>query len=219
MAEMKQSTSIRPTLGVPGSNGSNDAQLNIVDLFRVPERFMRSVHLERDFDDSQFLSRYVLTPPMQELLSRIAGGVQPGSSHRAWRVTGDYGTGKSSFALMLAQLLQDPTSPSTELIRHAIEEEGGTSLLDGVRMLPVLVTGAREPLVPSVARALRRSLERLRGRRRKTRVLEDLEAQADAVILSADHTQLLDLLEQVGCYSTERGWSGVFLVLDELGSS
>lgn len=217
MAEMKQSTSIRPTLGVPGSIGSNDAQLNIVDLFRVPERFMRSVHLERDFDDSQFLSRYVLTPPMQELLSRIAGGVQPGSSHRAWRVTGDYGTGKSSFALMLAQLLQDPTSPSTELIRHAIEEEGGTSLLDGVRMLPVLVTGAREPLVPSVARALRRSLERLRGRRRKTRVLEDLEAQADAVILSADHTQLLDLLEQVGCYSTERGWSGVFLVLDELG--
>lgn len=217
MAEMKQPTSIRPTLGAPGANGSNNAKPDIVQLFQVPERFMRSVHLERDFDDSQFLSRYVLTPPMQALLSRIVGGVQPGSSHRAWRVTGDYGTGKSSFALMLARLLHDPTSPSIELIRQAIEEEGRTSLLDGVRMLPVLVTGAREPLVPSVARALRRSLERLRCRRRKTRVLEDLEAQADAVILSADHSQLLDLLEQVGRYSTKRGWSGVFLVLDELG--
>ena len=217
MAEMKQPTSNRPTQGAPGANGSNDAHSDIVQLFQVPERFMRSVHLERDFDDSQFLSRYVLTPPMQALLSRIVGGVQPGSPHRAWRVTGDYGTGKSSFALMLARLLYDPTSPSTELIRQAIEEEGRTDLLDGVRMLPVLVTGAREPLVPSVARALRRTLERLRGRRRKTKVLVDLEAQADAVILSADHSQLLDLLEQVGYYSTKRGWSGVFLVLDELG--
>ncbi len=217
MAEMKQSTSVQPTLSAPEANGSNDVRPDIVQLFQVPERFMRSVHLERDFDDSQFLSRYVLTPPMQALLSRIVGGVQPGSAHRAWRITGDYGTGKSSFALMLARLLHDPTSPSIELIREAVEEEGRASLFDGVRMLPILVTGAREPLVPSVARALRRSLERLRGRRRKTRVLEDLEAQADAVILSADHSQLLDLLEQVGCYSTKRGWSGVFLVLDELG--
>ena len=118
MAEMKQSTSVRPILGATGANGSNDAQPDIVQLFQVPERFMRSVHLERDFDDSQFVSRYVLTPPMQALLSRIVGGVQPGSAHRAWRVTGDYGTGKSSFALMLARLLHDPTSPSIELIRH-----------------------------------------------------------------------------------------------------
>ena len=37
------------------------------------------------------------------------------------------------------------------------------------------------------------------------------------MILSADHSQLLDLLEEVGSYSTKRGWSGVLLVLDELG--
>ena len=154
MAEMKQSTPIQPTLGAPGTNGSNEAQLDIAQLFQVPERFLRSVHLERDFDDAEMLVQYVLTPPMKALFSRIVGGVQPGSAHRAWRVTGDYGTGKSSFALILARLLHDPTSPSVEPIRQAIEEDK-TSLLDGVRMLPVLVTGAREPLVPSVARALR----------------------------------------------------------------
>ena len=217
MAEMKQSTPIRSSLGPPGANGSNEAQLDIVQLFQVPERYLRSVQLERDFYDAELLAQYVLTPPLKALFSRIIGGVQPGSAHRAWRVTGDYGTGKSSFALILARLLQDPTSPSVEPLRQAIEDEDKTSLLDGVRMLPVLVTGAREPLVPSVARALRRSLERLRGRQRKTRVLDDLEIQADAVILSADHSQLLDLLDQVGSYSTKRGWSGVFLVLDELG--
>ena len=84
-------------------------------------------------------------------------------------------------------------------------------------MLPVLVTGSREPLVPAVARALIRSLERLRGRQRRTRVIEDLEAQASAVILSADHSKLLELLDGVGSYATERGWSGLFVVLDELG--
>ena len=217
MAEIQESKPFLPTIGAPVLNGSNNAQLDIEQLFRVPERYLRSVHLERDFDDSQVLSRYVLTPPMQALFARIVGGLQPGSAYRAWRVTGDYGTGKSSFALILAQLLHDPTSPSVEPIRQAIENEGNAGLLDGVWMLPVLVTGAREPLVPSVARALRRSLERLRGRRRMTSVLQDLEARADSVVSSADHSQLLDLLELVGSYSTKLGWSGVFLVLDELG--
>ena len=217
MAKRQQSKSLVPTLGAVRTNGSKDAHLNITQLFRVPERYLRSVHLERDFEDPQVLGHYVLTPSMRALFSRMVESLQPGSAYRAWRVTGDYGTGKSSFALILAQLLHDPKSPSVEPIRQAIDDEGKTGVLDGVRMLPVLVTGAREPLVPAVARALRRSLERLRGRQRRTKVIEDLKAQADAVTLSADHAQLLDLLDRVGSYAVKRGWSGVFLVLDELG--
>lgn len=204
-------------MGAPESNGSDDGQLDIVHLFRIPDRYLRSVHLERDFDNHQLLDHYVLTPPMQTLFSRVVAGLQPGSANRAWRVTGDYGTGKSSFALALAQLLNDPASASVELIRQAVEGEAKAGVLDGIQMLPVLVTGAREPLIPAVARALIRSLEKLRGRQRRTQVIEDLEAQASAVILSADHSGLLELLDQVGSYATERGWSGVFVVLDELG--
>ena len=217
VVELRHSRSHVPTMGAPEANGSDDAQLDIVHLFRIPDRYLRSVHLERDFDDPHLLDHYVLTPPMQALFSRVVAGLQPGSANRAWRVTGDYGTGKSSFALALAQLLNDPTSASVEPIRQAVEGEVKTGVLDGIHMLPVLVTGSREPLVPAVARALIRSLERLRGRQRRTRLIEDLEAQASAVILSADHSKLLELLDGVGSYATERGWSGLFVVLDELG--
>src|ERR1700737_2682126 len=71
----------------------------IAELFRIPGRYLRSVHLERDFDDIESLHHYVVTPPMVAVFSRILEGLRPGSGHRAWRITGDYGTGKSSFAL------------------------------------------------------------------------------------------------------------------------
>ena len=217
MVETQQPESTLQTLADMRTNGSRDGQLDIAQLFRVPERYLRSVHIERDFDDPTSLNHYVMTPPMQALFSRIVAGLQPGSANRAWRVTGDYGTGKSSFALVLAHLLRDPTSHIVEAIRQAIEEESKPGALEGVHVLPVLVTGAREPLVPAVARALIHSLERLRGRKRMTREIERLRAQAAAVSHSADHSELLDLLSRVSFYAATQGWTGVFLVLDELG--
>ncbi len=214
MVETRQPES---TQGAMRTNGWNGARPDIVQLFRVPERYLRSIHLERDFDDPTSLKSYVITPAMQASFSRVVAGLQSGSAHRAWRVTGDYGTGKSSFALVLAHLLRDPTSPVLEPLRLSIEEESEPGVLNGVRMLPVLVTGAREPLIPAVARALSRSLERLRGRQRRNKGIEDLEAQADAVISSANHSELLDLLEGVSSYAATHGCTGVFLVLDELG--
>ena len=34
----------------------------IGDLFRIAQRYLRSVHLERDFDDTPALRHYVVTP-------------------------------------------------------------------------------------------------------------------------------------------------------------
>lgn len=215
MAETRQSQT--EAMAPAGADRLSDERQHIVHLFQTPERYLRSVHLERDFDDPKLLEQYVLTPPMQTLFSRIMESLQPGSANRAWRVTGDYGTGKSSFALALAQLLHDPYSDRVESIRQAIEGEGKAGVLDGIRMLPVLVTGVREPLVPTVARALLRSLDRLRGGECSTSAVNEIETQASRVILSADHSQLLDLLDRIGSYATTRGWSGVFIVLDELG--
>src|SRR5713226_4035780 len=77
----------------------------IADLLRVPSRFLRSVQLDRDFHDVAALKQYVVTPPMAEAFRRITDGLRPASGRRAWRITGDYGVGKSSFALVLAHLL------------------------------------------------------------------------------------------------------------------
>ena len=191
----------------------------IAELLRVPGRYLRSVHLERDFDDIASLRHYVVTPPMVAVFSRILEGLRPGSGHRPWRITGDYGTGKSSFALVLAHLLRDPEAPPLADLRRAIEREIERDALglEAIRLVPVLVTGAREPLVPNVARAIGRALDRLRGRGRPNRALEQLRSRAAAVTSAGDVSQLLQLLEGVGCYATHHGRSGVLLVLDELG--
>jgi hypothetical protein len=193
--------------------------LRIVDLFRVPERYLRSVHLERDFDDTTSLRHYVVTPPIVAVFSRIIEGLRPESGHRAWRITGDYGTGKSSFALMLAHLLRDPAASALEHVREAIDREmahdAQTPAL--VPMVPVLVTGAREPFVPAVARAICRALEWARGQRRANRVLKDLQSHAAAVATAGDASRLLDLFDRLSGYAAQSGRAGVLLVLDELG--
>jgi len=210
-ARARRSTSAAAT-AVPATS-------RIADLFRVPERYLRSMHLERDFDDVAFLCDYVVTPAMVSGFSRILDGLRPRSGHRAWRITGDYGTGKSSFALALAHLLHDPEALPLAEVRRAIDTELKECDLDlqAIRLVPVLVTGAREPLVPSVARAVGQALDRLRSRGRLSKTLELLRSRAAALADAGDGTQLLELLDGVRSYVACRGSSGVLLVLDELG--
>ena len=84
-------------------------------------------------------------------------------------------------------------------------------------MVPVLVTGAREPIVPAIARAVNRTIERMYGRRRVSRIVKDLQKQAISVTSSHDGSQLLDLLGRLVECGTENGYSGALLILDELG--
>src|SRR5207237_5337114 len=65
-------------------------------------RFFRSAQLERDFQDPHIFSGYVVTDFTRSCLNRVSEGLRMTSGQRAWRVIGDYGSGKSSFALLLA---------------------------------------------------------------------------------------------------------------------
>ena len=113
-------------------------------LFRVQDRFLRSAHLERDFNDPQALSGYVLTQQVRAHAERLAAGLRTNSGQRAWRITGDYGSGKSSFALLLAHMLSGRKEHLPSAVRDAIDFKKlgiGTP-----RLLPILVTGSAEPL-------------------------------------------------------------------------
>jgi hypothetical protein len=191
----------------------------IGDLFRIAQRYLRSVHLERDYDNTPALQHYVVTPPIVAVFSRIVEGLRVGAGHRAWRITGDYGTGKSACALMLARLLCEPDTPALQHVYQAMAHERASHGQPPVpiRMLPVLVTGAREPLVPAVARAVGQTLQRLRGQRRSNRSFEELRRHAATVAKTAEASQMLDLLSYLGGYAAQSGRSGVLVVLDELG--
>lgn len=173
----------------------------INSLFATPSRYLRSVHLERDFHDPHVLRQYVLTDTMRRPFDRILDGLRDGATRRAWRITGDYGTGKSSFALVLAHLL-----------RSAKPQGEARSLLARLKLsppkkplLPVLVTGRRGRLVPAIADAALRCAS--------DAGIFDIDA--DGYFSDARAGDVAALLRGLSRLSREAG--GVLLVLDELG--
>lgn len=187
-----------------------------VDLLEPPKRFFRSAHLERDFEDAAALTEYVVTPPLRAALERIAEGLEPGSTRRAWRVTGDFGSGKSSFGLALARLVApEPGEMPQGLtqIREALPNSG---------LLPVLVTGSRDRMSKAVLRGLRRMLERARDGGRTPQALKDTDAAlaraGNGAPPAETDTAAIELLQAAIEYVTRSGRGrGVLLVLDELG--
>lgn len=186
----------------------------IADLFDIPSRFMRSAQLERDFYDPTALETYIVTPAVAESFRRLAGGVCEGSARRAWRVTGDYGVGKSSFALVAAQLLWDAATPTAARI---CGELGWSPDPDHKPLWPILITGAREDLSRALARGFAAALERRRpARGRAGSALQALIARAYDLQVSGDPAGVEALLEDIRAEAARAG-TGVLLVVDELG--
>src|SRR5579884_1986549 len=71
---------------------------------RKRSSYFRSTALEDDFARAESLDSYVVTESAHGALRRLGAALEAGSTQRAWRVTGDYGCGKSSFAVLLARL-------------------------------------------------------------------------------------------------------------------
>ena len=185
----------------------------IADFFHVPARFLRSVQLERDFHDVAALAHYVVTPHMAEAFRRIADGLRTNSGCRAWRLTGDYGVGKSSFALVLAHLFQDRSPLPVSRIADAIgwPNDG----LDPPALIPLLVIGSRESIVSALARGIAESLRRRKpARGRLPKALAQLIDEAGQVEAEGDAAALERLIDAV---RTNAKGAGVLLIIDELG--
>ena len=73
--------------------------------------FSKSVNLERDSSTSEALSQYVPTSVSKRMLSSFFESQKKDERlSRAWSLIGPYGSGKSSFAVFLTGLLDDPNS-------------------------------------------------------------------------------------------------------------
>src|SRR4051812_48389486 len=82
------------------------SERTLSSILHYSNRFLRSTDLVRDFRDPNGLEGYTLTEFGRTCLTRISDGLRPDSGRRAWRLTGDFGSGKSSFALLLANTLR-----------------------------------------------------------------------------------------------------------------
>lgn len=187
--------------------------IRIQKVLQPKQRFSRSVHLERDFQDSTALDQYVVTQRVEQLSRRFASAFGEGSTERAWRITGDYGTGKSCLALALARLC-DPKLKSVPPQLSKLAKP-----LAEAQALPVLVTGAREPISTAIIRSVEATLNRLRTKKRPAELRNAKRILRDASPTDRDR-YAIELLEVTTRFVNEVGQgNGVLLILDELGKS
>jgi ABC-type molybdenum transport system ATPase subunit/photorepair protein PhrA len=136
----------------------------------VASRRLRSANVEHDVTAAA-LDGYVVTRRGLDLLRRIADTLDNPDTTRAWAVTGPYGAGKSSFAVMLTALMCN-SSAASRSSRPRKGESARDTALAAVRsrdpgladlferraasqpMLRAAVTARREPVTVTVRRAL-----------------------------------------------------------------
>jgi len=188
----------------------------INSALRFERRFLRSIQLERDYRDPSSLTGYVVTDHIRSCVHRLALGLKPNSGQRAWRITGDYGSGKSAFALLLAHLLGNSQSGT---FRKSLRPSDAKAFdLGKRRLLPILVTGSRESLGVALLRSLIRDANDVLRTDRKLlrRAQELLEHRAGNG--DVKDQEIVDILQAlVRAARASRRGAGVLLLIDELG--
>ncbi len=187
----------------------------ISDLFDVKTRYFRSTQLDRDFEDPTAFTGYVLTDFTRTCLERLAGGLHPGSGQRAWRMTGDYGSGKSSFALLLAHWFAGNNQAFPSRLWSSLEfHKFGAK---NPNFLPVLVTCSREPLGTSILKSLRRALIAKYERGQKAPIAVGVQRLLDGDQEPTDDQVLETIVEVNSRLIADGKGKGLMLIMDELG--
>ena len=175
------------------------------DAVEVKGRFHRSVQLVRDWQRRGDLDGYLLSPAVRDLALRMVGEMSDPGGTRAWSITGPYGSGKSAFALFLADLLAHETPRHSSGLR--LREEVSLAV---PTMLPVLVVGQRAPMKPAILASLAEGL----GDVAPSLASKTAEASRSGGVTDE---QVVALVERANGAVREAGWDGLLMILDEFG--
>jgi hypothetical protein len=201
------------------------------DLITIAPRYARSINIERDSHTASALDGYIVTATAHRTLLRITGSLSDDLSHRAWTITGPYGSGKSAFALFLSNLLGFPGIDSVRKARAILKEQHPTTHKDlferkhrgrveKAGFCSVLVGGSAGPLLPAIADACIRDIFPYFPVGRPPAPLKELESlrQQGERGGSIDAHELVRVICRLTMMLQESGRAqGVLLVIDELG--
>lgn len=198
------------------------------EYFGLHRRYYRSVNLERDLDKPNAVQGYVPTERTAIALQRILSAIGDPNAHRAWTLTGVYGTGKSAFthylaalcapeessiaqeALVIADQAFAPDSPEIQAI-EAIPQPG---------LIRAVATAQREPLSWTIARALARGADLFwKGKQKSSsdflRDLIDWRIEVESGDCQITDQQILKVIKEI----IQKAKVDVLLVIDELGKN
>lgn len=147
---------------------------NLADHITISPRFARSANLERDVTAVDPLEGYVATARAVDVVERLATRAASTAAGGAWSITGPYGSGKSSLALLIdgafgeagairdkALDLLSAATPDLATTIVSAHERHDTLELGFCR---AVATAHREPISHTVLRALHSGVIRRFGR-------------------------------------------------------
>ena len=196
---------------------------NLASLVEVERRFRRSVNLDRDAGSTDALDGYVVTPAVRRALSQITDGLDDEAGDRAWSLVGPYGSGKSAFAVFLADLLSGSGNPGGDAASGLLAGANGLATPQQT-LLPALLTAERAPLDTLLLKSLRTTVEDLWATRRgaKPRVLGTIKQLLNGSAPSLSRCATSDV---VGCFAEavqtigDKTGAGLLLIVDEAGKA
>lgn len=198
--------------------------MSIQDYIKIDTVYTRSINLERDINSSAIVKAYIPTSRSLLTLRRIVETLNEEDVPRSWALIGPYGSGKSSFAVYLAHLMDDPRYEATnealgicldvdenifaDFYQHTDKSKG---------YLPILLTGTPEPLGPRFVASLRdaaiRFWQTFTGRRPPIiGKLTDAATQKDITT-----HEILALVEELRAAIESQKGKGLLIIFDELG--
>ena len=146
----------------------------LADHLDVSARFARSANLERDITDVVPLDGYVVTARAIDIVERLASTATQTQAGGAWSITGPYGSGKSSLAVLIDGAFGEAgrvRDKALDLL-HAVAPEVSAAVesahakhetvADGFHR--AVVTASREPVGQTVLRALHSAVVRRFGK-------------------------------------------------------
>ena len=192
--------------------------MSLADRIAVNTRYTRSTNVERDRGSCAMVEAYIPSAGGVELLGGIADALGRADQPRAWSLVGPYGSGKSSFALFLHELLG--AGPSKTAARKILAAENASVARRFAESSPwcrVVLSGSEEPMPERLLTALDDAARaHWAGRAgRKPAVLDRIHrARERGEIPSSELLQMVDDLQDT---LENSGAGGLLLLVDELG--
>ena len=199
------------------------ASTPLIDFVDVDRRFQRAVNLERDAAKRDALQGYLVTPAAHHALSQVSGGLRHSEGDRAWNLVGPYGSGKSAFAVFLADLFS-PIGTEGRLAARRLLKTAGQVSLPNQALHPTLLTAERAPLDRLLLRALNTTLEHVWKTRtgRKPKVMHTVQGFLNGSAPSAARcatSEVVRCFEDAAQCVTDATGAGLLLIVDEAGKA
>ena len=174
-------------------------------LIQLSDSYNRSTNLELDFKDSSRLKKIYLSSKFQEGLKEIFVSIlEKNSKHRVRVLSGSPGLGKSTFALLVAQIISKKHPKIiNDLMRkatHSLKTEFNSFQKSGkIKLLPVFINGYEGDIEQVFKNKMKESLSKAN--------ISFKNQSKDTLKFYKDSLEILKT----------KKYSGIFVIYDEFG--